>query len=222
MDRNTPPPEDTELPSVVAALVLRATQGDIGERRAAIAEIYHLAYKVGPKVASAIPALIGGLLDADTKIGESSLWALGYCRPDSIAPLVECLAHPQAFVRERAAHALGNIGDEARAAAPPSLRRLLADENQAVRRRAAWALGLLHDADRAAMAPLIHLVSHGTTEDRSAALQGARLRWPARSLHRCGRCPCRPSQHCARRRTSLGWSFQPPGRYGASKGARSS
>ena len=168
MDINTPPPEDAELPSVVAALVVRATQGDVGERRAAIEEIYDLAYKVGRKVASAIPALIGGLLDADQKTGESSLWALGYCRPDSIEPLVECLAHPQAFVRERAAHALGNIGDEARVAAAPPLRRLLADEHQAVRRRAAWALGLMHDVDRATVAPLIHLVSHGTAEDRGA------------------------------------------------------
>jgi HEAT repeat protein len=130
MDIDAPPPDDSELPAMVAALAVRAASEDLGERWAAIEEIYELACKIGPKVASAIPTLMGGLLDADPKIGESALWALGYCRPDSIEPLVECLALPQSFVRERAAHALGNIGDQARAAAP-ALRRLLSDGDQA-------------------------------------------------------------------------------------------
>jgi len=173
MDLNAPPPDDTELPAMVAALIVRAASEDLGDRRAAIEAIYELAYKVGPKVAGAIPTLMGGLLDADPKIGESALWALGYCRPDSIEPLVECLAQPQSFVRERAAHALGNIGDQARAATP-ALRRLLSDGEQAVRRRAAWAIGLMHDVEQATIAPLVHLVSHGTVEDRRAALHALR------------------------------------------------
>ncbi len=169
MDLNAAPPEDSELPATVAACAARAASGDLDERRAAIEALYELACQVGPKVAGAIPTLIHGLLDADPKVGESALWALGYCRPASIEPLIECLAHPQPFVRERAAHALGNIGDPACAAAP-ALRSLLADRDQAVRRRAAWALGLLHDAEPATVAPLVRLVSGGTVEDRRAAL----------------------------------------------------
>jgi hypothetical protein len=45
MDLNAPPPDDTELPEIVAALIVRATSEDVGDRRAAIEEIYELAYK---------------------------------------------------------------------------------------------------------------------------------------------------------------------------------
>lgn len=169
MDPNTPPPDDAQLPVLLSELTVRAVHGDLEVRRLAIEQIYEIAYKVGSKATVAIPVLVGGLVDPDPKIGESSLWALKYCAPDSIEPLIECLAHQVAFARERAAHSLGNIGDEARAAAP-NLRELLSDRDQAVRRRAAWALGLIHDSEPDTLALLARMITDGTTEDRGAAL----------------------------------------------------
>ncbi len=169
MDLNAPPPDDAQLQRALVELIAQAEQAQLEFRRQAIEQLYELAYKVGSKAAPAIPTLLGGLADPDPKIGESALWALNYCAPDSIQPLMACLSHPAAFVRERAAHALGNVGDEARAAAP-SLQELLRDPDQAVRRRGAWALGLLHDSRPETIALLARMVSHGTPEDGSAAL----------------------------------------------------
>ena len=169
MDLNSPPPNDEELPGLVNALIERSASANLDERRAAIEGLYELAYKVRSKVASAIPTLIGAMLDPDPKSGESALWALHYCSPDSIEPLIGCLAHRQAFVRERAAHALGNIGEDALSAVPRLL-ELLADDDQAVRRRVAWAIGLTRDVDQRTVAALFERVSVGTTEDAGAAL----------------------------------------------------
>lgn len=114
--------------------------------------------------------MIAALLDADPKIGESASWAIKYCAPDSIDDLVECLHHERAQVRERAAHALGNIGDLCRAAAAPVLRALLHDEDAAVRKRAAWALGLVHDPSADTVRTLTQVPAHGTAGDVAAAL----------------------------------------------------
>lgn len=170
MDCNAPPPDDAELPAILADLTDRAGHVDVNIRREAIERIYELALKVHAKAAAAIPSLVGGLADPDPKIGENSLWALHYCAPDSIDPLVECLSHQIAFVRERAAHALGNIGDDARDAAAPTLRELLADSDQAVRQRAAWALGLMHDACGDTVPLLAGMITNGTLVDSAAAL----------------------------------------------------
>jgi HEAT repeat protein len=169
MDFNAPPPDDDELPVLLADLTARAEHADLDVRRQAIEKIYELALKVGEKAAVAVPVLVGGLVDPDPKIGESSLWALKYCAPHSIEALAECLSHPTAFVRERAAHSLGNVGDEARAAAG-KLRELLDDPEQSVRKRAARALGLLHDSQPETVLPLIRMVTVGTSEDGAAAL----------------------------------------------------
>ena len=169
MDFNSPPPDDTRLPAVLADLNRRARHADPKVRHTAFEQLYEVAYKVGAKAASAIPVLVEGLVDPDAGIGEKSLWALKYCAPDSIEPLIECLSHQAGFVRERAAHSLGNVGDEASAAAS-ALRGLLHDPEQAVRRRGAWALGLLHDAHPETLSLLAGLLANGTTEDCSAAL----------------------------------------------------
>lgn len=170
MDYNAPPPDDAELPAILADLTNRAVHVDVNIRREAIERIYELALKVHAKAAAAIPSLVGGLVDSDPKIGESSLWALHYCAPDSIDPLIECLSHPVAFVRERAAHSLGNIGDSARDAAAPRLRELLADSDQAVRKRTAWALGLMHDECGDTVRLLVGMITNGTLVDSGAAL----------------------------------------------------
>lgn len=170
MDYNAPPPDDDELPPMLAALIGRAGSADVNTRREAVEQIYELAFKVHAKAAAAIPCLIAALVDPDPKIGESSLWALHYCAPDSIDPLVGCLSHPVAIVRERAAHSLGNIGDDARIAAAATLRNLLADADEAVRRRSAWALGLMHDACGETVRLLAGMFMNGTQADAGAAL----------------------------------------------------
>lgn len=170
VDYNAPPPNDAELPAILADLIDRAGHLDVNIRREAIERIYELALKVNAKAAVAIPSLIGGLIDPDPQIGESSLWALHYCAPDSIDQLVECLSHQVSFVRERAAHSLGNIGDAACGAAAPKLRNLLADSDQAVRKRAAWALGLVHDASGDTVQLLAGMAINGTRVDAGVAL----------------------------------------------------
>ncbi|MCZ8158824.1 MAG: hypothetical protein O9256_02925 [Rhizobiaceae bacterium] len=170
VDYDAPPPDDAELPAILADLAHRAEHADVNVRREAIEQIYELAFRIHAKAAAAIPCLVGGLTDPDPKIGESALWALHYCAPDSIDPLVECLSHQVALVRERACHSLGNIGDSARAAAAHKLRDLLADSDQAVRVRAAWALGLMHDVCSDTVRQLVGMTTSGTPADEGAAL----------------------------------------------------
>lgn len=170
MDCDAPPFDDAELQAILAELMNRAAHVDVNIRREAIEQICELAWKVQAKAAVAIPSLVGGLIDSDPKIGESSLWALHCCAPHSIDPLVECLSHPVAFVRDRAAHSLGKIGDSARDAAAFRLRGLLGDPDQAVRKRAAWALGLMHDNSGESVRLLVGMVTNGTLFDAGAAL----------------------------------------------------
>lgn len=118
MDMSAPPPDDDELPTIVLDLTIQAQSASVEERRTAVERLYELCYKAGPRFASAVPVLNEALFDPDPKIGESALWALVYCRPHSVEPLDECLAHHLPIVRERAAHSLGNIGDEAKEALP--------------------------------------------------------------------------------------------------------
>ncbi|WP_431263263.1 HEAT repeat domain-containing protein [Roseateles chitinivorans] len=170
MNYNEPPPDDAELPGILAGLIAKAASVDLGTRRDVFEQLYELAYKVQEKASAAVPALIDGLLDPDTEIGENAKWALRYCAPDSIGPLVECLAHPRPFVRERAAHALGDIGEDACHAASSRLRSLLADTEDAVRQRAAWALGLMHDTSDRTVALLADMAGKESPADAGAAL----------------------------------------------------
>lgn len=170
MDYDALPPDDAQLAAILADLTDRAGHVDVNIRREAIERIYALALKVHAKAAAAIPCLVDGLVDPDSRIGESALWALHYCAPDSIEQLVGCLSHPVAYVRERASHSLGNIGDDARNAAAPKLRDLLGDPDQSVRKRAAWALGLMHDACGDTVRLLAGMTANGTPVDEGAAL----------------------------------------------------
>ncbi|KAI1696911.1 HEAT repeats domain-containing protein [Ditylenchus destructor] len=158
MNFNDPPPDDAELPGILSDLL------DQAEHR-------------GPrppagrtKISASVPTLIAGLADPDPQIGESAVWALHYCAPESLDPLIACLGHPDAFVRERAAHSLGNIGEVARVDAALALQRLLSDSDQAVRKRAAWALGLTRDNSESTLERLAALVSKGTPGDAESAL----------------------------------------------------
>lgn len=170
MDYNAPPPDDAELPAILSSSIERAAHVDIDVRREAVEQIYELALKVKAKAGAAVPALIRCLADPDPKIGDSALWALHYCAPDSVEPLVECLSHSLAFVRERAAHSLGKIGEDAREVAASKLRTLLQDSDQLVRKRAVWALGLMCDTCEETVGLLADMITKGNSVDTSAAL----------------------------------------------------
>lgn len=170
MNFNDPPPDDAELPGILSDLLDQAEHADLGLRRAAFERLYELALKVQTKISASVPTLIAGLADPDPQIGESAVWALHYCAPESLDPLIACLGHPDAFVRERAAHSLGNIGEVARVDAAPALQRLLSDPDQTVRKRAAWALGLTRDNSESTLERLAALVSKGTPGDAESAL----------------------------------------------------
>ncbi len=65
MDYNAPPPDDAELPAILADLTDRSGHLDVNIRREAIQRIYELALKVHAKAAAAIPSLVSGLVDPD-------------------------------------------------------------------------------------------------------------------------------------------------------------
>ncbi|MDH0866647.1 HEAT repeat domain-containing protein [Mitsuaria sp. GD03876] len=169
MDLFSDPPSERDLPALLEALVERAASPDLEARRAAIEALYQLSFQAGARMEAAVPTLIGALHESDEKIAESAVYALGYCLPFSIDPLVAALSDEQATVRERAAQSLGTIGEEA-CPAGPALRRLLADAEPAVRRRAAWSLGLLRDADPDTIEALLALARSGVDTDLGAAL----------------------------------------------------
>lgn len=169
MDWNAPPPPDSQIPTILARLIGQWRPSDVEQRRDVIRQVYELAFKVGPKAAESVPVLIDALGDEDAKVGESAMWALKYCAPESIADVTNCLTDARAVVRERAAESLGNMGEDA-AAAAIALRPLLADPVEAVRSKAAWALGLMRDVDTESVEPLLALAEHGSTSDKRAAL----------------------------------------------------
>src|ERR1051326_5175950 len=127
-------PDAKAIAKRISVLARDVHSPDVERRRASAQEIYDLCYKAPDLAKSALPALMDFLCDSDEKVGDSALWGLKYCAPDSIEPLIECLAHRDAKVRERASHSLGNIGDEA-ITAGDALRGLLDDPTQAVRVR---------------------------------------------------------------------------------------
>lgn len=169
MDFYSPPPDEAELVKVMADYLAQAQSPKLDERRAGIEAIFELAFKIGPRVAASIPVLVEALLDGDEKLGESASWALAYCAPESVDPLIACLTHQRGYVRERAAHSLGNIGELAKVAAP-ALRQRLTDVEQSVRSRAAWALGMIRDTDLSTLTALLSMTEQGTAGDLADAL----------------------------------------------------
>lgn len=169
MNSNDLPIDDEELLAMLSMLVIKARSSDSDEKREAVEAIYKTAYKMGAKAVAAVPVLIECLGDADRKTAEIALWALRYCTPHSIEPLIDCLLHINPQVRECAAWSIGNIGDEAHSASD-SLLQLLNDSDANIRSRAAWALGLIHDCDTRTVESLFQMAEFGITSDRRAAL----------------------------------------------------
>lgn len=167
MDEDTP--DARVIAKRISILAHDVDSPDVERRRATAQEIYDICYKTPDLAKSAVPALVHFLCDSDEKVGESALWGLKYCAPESIGPLIECLAHGDAKVRARASHSLGNIGDEA-IIARDALRKLLDDPVQEVRTRAMWALGLVHDTSETTIARLFELAGSPIADERSSAL----------------------------------------------------
>jgi HEAT repeat protein len=166
------PPEqktDKQLLRELKEQVARIKGGDLDIRRAALESIYELSYANPGRIGYAITTLIECLADPDEKISEGLCYALSYAAPDSIAPTAARLTDSNPLVRDRAAHALGLMGERALGAAFP-LRALLADQVAAVRQRAAWSIGLIRDSTQETIAALTELVKSADAKDRSSSL----------------------------------------------------
>jgi len=164
-------PRPDELgPGVLAQLLDAARAKVTAVRRAVYEQLYEQSRKGGRHVTLAIPVLIAGLGDRDPGIAGKATYGLSYCAPASLPPLLRCLSHDDALVRERAAHALGLVGPSARGAAADALRGRLDDAAEPVRRRAAWAMGLLRATDARTVAALAAQATRGGPSERSAAL----------------------------------------------------
>lgn len=124
-------------------------------------------WKNSEEVKAAIPRLVAGLQNPNSKSRSSSAQALGNIRDSqTLKPLIEALRDKDASVRCSAAEALGALRDSS-AVAP--LERLLADESWSVRKDAVEALERIGDAR--------------SVESLIRALQDdeARVRWAAES-----------------------------------------
>jgi hypothetical protein len=89
---------------------------------------------------AATPELLQCVVDSDREVRLEAVDALGRMRAVcATKPLMRRLGDPDRLIRSKAAWALGEIGLEARAAAPV-LEKCLSDENEPVRAAAAEAL----------------------------------------------------------------------------------
>jgi HEAT repeat protein len=161
--------DEREIAEQIALLGAQVHAEDVERRRLIVSQLSHLCYEVGRQARAAVPILLRCLSDPNEKVGESALWGLQWCAPESIEPLTDCLGSTDAKVRRRACSALGSIGDEASTACD-ALRRLLTDPAEDVRRRAAWALGLLHDTSARTIDALFGMASSERAAERSSAL----------------------------------------------------
>src|ERR1700730_6417923 len=169
MGENDADADERAIVQTIARAAAQVDSEDVEQRRRAVHKLCDLCRKVRTRARAALPLLLKSLADTDDRVGESALYGLRYCAPDSIEPLIDCLSSPDPLVRRRACESLGNIGDAAFAACD-MLRALLTDSVQEVRRRAAWALGLIHDTSNRTIAALFAMMRSGTADDRSSAL----------------------------------------------------
>jgi HEAT repeat protein len=161
--------DERAIAQTIARAAAQVDSEDVEQRRRAVQELCDLCRNVRTRARAALPLLLESLADTDDRVGESALYGLRYCAPDSIEPLIDCLSSPDPLVRRRACASLGNIGDAALAACD-MLRTLLKDPVQEVRSRAAWALGLIHDTSNRTIAALFAMMRSGVAKDRSSAL----------------------------------------------------
>lgn len=159
---------EEEVAEQITSLVSKLKEGKDADKCSIIREINDICFKARDRAKSAIPTLVAYLSDDDEDIGEAALYGLSWCGEISIEALIECLFSGNPRVRERACHALGNIGDAA-ALARDAVRPMLKDEIQAVRLRAAWALGLMRDTSQRTLAALFAMAGSSDAKERSSA-----------------------------------------------------
>jgi len=119
----------------VAELIGLLKNDDVSVRRAAAFSL-----KYFPNDEAAIPALIGVLDDADSRVRDNAGDALALMYPREAVPaLVAATRNANALTRQKAAETLGRFAEHA-APAVPSLILLLRDDNAVVRQAATVAL----------------------------------------------------------------------------------
>jgi HEAT repeat protein len=93
---------------------------------------------------AAVNGLLGVLCDSKNVICQQTIWALRAISDVRAVPgLLESLRHPNSFIWQAAAEALGQMGDVPR----PALLALLDDEQPHLRKAAAQALGWMGHPD---------------------------------------------------------------------------
>lgn len=137
----------------------------------------HALHKMGPAV---VPFLINGLKHDNAHVREKAargLYGFAPCAQKAIPALTEVLKDSDAFVRQWAAFALGNLGyhfGPLLTVAVPGLAALLRDEDCVVREWAAMALGFIGAAARPAI-PALRDAANGDDEPlKQAAVQSLR------------------------------------------------
>lgn len=124
------------LPQLIAAL---NDKSDV-IRREAIAALR----QIGPRAASAVPALLQCLKDPNPAVSIDSLWALTAIAPATSAPalvptMLPLLSSPIPQMRFTACYAVGSLGPAAKDAVP-LLEKNLGEPDQFLQMASAWAL----------------------------------------------------------------------------------
>ncbi len=155
-----------ESPAVLAS-------ADVHRQREILDKISDICRSRGARASAAVPLLITWPISADRNTEDSVCYALAYCAPASIAPLVELADNQSDPLRARACRSFGLMGSELgnhRVAVSNCLLRRLKDLSQPVRKEAAFALGLVRDGRQLVIEELAFLVREGSNTDRAAAL----------------------------------------------------
>lgn len=137
----------------------------------------HALHQMGPAI---VPLLIKALRHDKPEVRQAAARGLYGCAGDAqqaIPALTEALGDPDAFVRQWAAFAIGNLGHRFGplvTAAVPRLARLLKDDDGMVAKWAAMALGLIGDAARPAIGALQEAADAPEVSLREAAARSLR------------------------------------------------
>src|SRR5262245_47923502 len=165
--------DDESVAASLNALLAELRTAGGPRRREILKAISDLCWKVGPRAAAAVPALIEWPPEAEREADDEVCYALSNCAPASIAPLLGLLGQGSAPTRERACRALGLIGGDLGdhgVAVADALLRALDDPLDGVRAKAAFALGLVADGRAATVHRLVAAAGSGPAFLRSAAL----------------------------------------------------
>ncbi|MBI5830839.1 MAG: HEAT repeat domain-containing protein [Armatimonadetes bacterium] len=112
----------------------------------------------------AIDGLVGALAAKEEEVRLACRDALVAMQEAAVKPLITALGNKDAFTRQHACEALGEIGDKA--AAKPLLKNI-DDDNRLVRLAATYAVGKVHD--KVATVPLVAKMADKDREIREAA-----------------------------------------------------